>query len=106
MQAQAPPCHGHGWPTPALPLGRLPGATERTMLRKMARSGETDFDVAVVGGGAAGLAAALIAATAGFPTVLFAPSAAIAPARTAALLVGSIEIRSEIDVWPALASHA
>ncbi len=76
------------------------------MLRKMARSGEPDFDVAVVGGGAAGLAAALIAATAGFRTVLFAPSAAIAPARTAALLVGSIEILSEIDVWPALASHA
>jgi len=76
------------------------------MLRKMARSGEPDFDVAVVGGGAAGLAAVLIAATAGFRTILFAPPAQVAPGRTAALLAGSIEILSDLDVWPALAHHA
>ena len=76
------------------------------MLRKMARSREPDFDVAVVGGGAAGLAAALIATTAGFRTILFAPPAQVAPGRTAALLAGSIETLLELDVWPALAHLA
>src|SRR5436190_3246675 len=106
MRAQALPSHQHGWPGPALPVTRLPGAAERTMLRERALTGEPDFDVAVVGGGAAGLAAALIAATAGLRTILFAPPAQVAPGRTAALLAGSIGILSELDVWPALSHHA
>src|SRR5262245_42130216 len=64
------------------------------------------FDVAVVGGGATGFAAALTAAIGGFRTVLFAPPAHFPPGRTAALLQGSIATLSELDVWPALIRHA
>jgi 2-octaprenyl-6-methoxyphenol hydroxylase len=64
------------------------------------------FDVAVVGGGATGFAAALTAAISGFRTVLFAPPARFPPGRTAALLQGSIATLSELDVWPALIRHA
>lgn len=76
------------------------------MLRRMARSEDTRFDVAVVGGGPAGLAAALTAAIGGFRTILFAPPATFPPGRTAALLHGSIGLLSELDVWPALLRHA
>jgi 2-octaprenyl-6-methoxyphenol hydroxylase len=64
------------------------------------------FEVAVVGGGATGFAAALTAAVAGFRTVLFAPSSTFPPGRTAALLQGSVDLLSDLDVWPALARHA
>lgn len=67
---------------------------------------EERFDVAVVGGGAAGLAAALIAAIAGLRVVSFAPPATFAPGRTAALLQGSIDLLADLDVWPALAPRA
>jgi 2-octaprenyl-6-methoxyphenol hydroxylase len=66
----------------------------------------TRYDVAVVGGGAAGFSAALTAAIAGCRTVLFAPPATFPPGRTAALLGGSIDLLSELDVWPALVHHA
>jgi 2-octaprenyl-6-methoxyphenol hydroxylase len=64
------------------------------------------FEIAVVGGGATGFAAALTAAVAGFRTVLFAPPASFPPGRTAALLHGSVDLLSDLDVWPALARHA
>ena len=48
------------------------------------------FEIAVIGGGATGYAAALTAARSGFETALFAPPARFAPGRTAALLHGSI----------------
>ncbi len=64
------------------------------------------FDVAVVGGGATGFAAALTAASCGFRTVLFAPPADFPPGRTAALLQGSVELLSALGVWPALADRA
>jgi 2-octaprenyl-6-methoxyphenol hydroxylase len=64
------------------------------------------FDVAVVGGGAAGFAAALAAAKAGRATVLFAPPATFPPGRTAALLGGSIDFLADLGVWPALEEHA
>ena len=67
---------------------------------------QPSIDVAVVGGGATGFAAALIAAIGGFRAVLFAPPATFPPGRTAALLQGSIDILSDIDVWPALIRHA
>jgi 2-octaprenyl-6-methoxyphenol hydroxylase len=72
----------------------------------MNQADETTFDVAVVGGGATGLAAALTAATCGYRTILFAPPAHFPPGRTAALLHGSIDLLAGLDVWPALARHA
>ena len=72
----------------------------------MERSGVKLFDVAVVGGGAAGFAAALAAAKAGRATVLFAPPATFPPGRTAALLGGSIDFLADLGVWPALEEHA
>jgi 2-octaprenyl-6-methoxyphenol hydroxylase len=76
------------------------------MLRKMTRSEESDFEVAVVGGGAAGLAAALTAVIGGFRTIIFAPPMEVAPGRTAALLGESIDMLSRLDVWPGLLHHA
>ena len=64
------------------------------------------YDVAVVGGGATGYAAALTAATSGFRTVLFAPPATFPPGRTAALLQGSIGLLTDVGVWPGLADQA
>lgn len=60
----------------------------------------------MVGGGAAGLAAALTSAIAGRSTILFAPQATFPPGRTAALLGGSIDLLSDLDVWPALQRNA
>ena len=76
------------------------------MFAAVTRMEHPAFDVAVVGGGATGFAAALTAAIGGFRTILFAPPAAFPPGRTAALLQGSIDILSDIDVWPALIRHA
>lgn len=72
----------------------------------MSRAEMKSYDVAVVGGGATGFAAALTAAKCGFRTVLFAPPASFPPGRTAALLQGSIDILSELDVWSALLRYA
>jgi 2-octaprenyl-6-methoxyphenol hydroxylase len=65
-----------------------------------------DFDVAVIGGGAVGFAAALAAAISGASTAIFAPRTEVPRGRTAALLTGSISLLSELDVWPALMRHA
>ena len=51
-------------------------------------------------------AAALVAAIGGFRTILFAPPARFPAGRTAALMQGSIDLLSDLDVWPALAHHA
>ena len=75
------------------------------MFSSMDRPAES-FDVAVVGGGATGLAAALAAAIVGCRTALFAPPAHFPPGRTAALLRGSVDLLSLLDVWPALAARA
>jgi 2-octaprenyl-6-methoxyphenol hydroxylase len=82
--------------------GRAPSAH----LVRMTSRDDRRFDVAVVGGGATGLAAALIAAIGGFRTVAFAPPAHFPPGRTAALLQGSVDLLAELDVWPALVRHA
>src|SRR3984893_14025398 len=62
-------------------------------------------EVAVVGGGAAGLVAALALAATGAETLLVAP---LPPAdrRTTALLDGSVEVLKTLGVWSALAPEA
>lgn len=86
--------------------GVLPLKPARAILERMGGKAVERFDVAVVGGGATGYAAALTAAIAGFRTVLFAPPASSPPGRTAALLQGSIDLLRDLDVWPALMRHA
>lgn len=57
------------------------------------------FDVAVVGGGPAGLAAAIALAQAGAHTALIARRLPYADNRTTALLGRSVDFLAELDVW-------
>jgi 2-octaprenyl-6-methoxyphenol hydroxylase len=57
------------------------------------------FDVAVVGAGPAGLAAALALAQGGAHTVLVARRVPYGDNRTTALLGGSVDLLEELDVW-------
>lgn len=58
------------------------------------------FDVAIVGGGPAGLSAAVAMAQAGARTALIARRAPYADNRTTALLSGSVDFLERLDVWP------
>jgi 2-octaprenyl-6-methoxyphenol hydroxylase len=62
-------------------------------------------EVAVVGGGPAGLVAALALAATGTETLLVAPPPP-ADRRTTALLDGSVEVLRALGVWPSLAPEA
>jgi 2-octaprenyl-6-methoxyphenol hydroxylase len=62
-------------------------------------------EVAVVGGGPAGLVAAIALATAGVDTLLIAPPAE-PDHRTTALLAGSVTALQTLGVWPACVPHA
>jgi 2-octaprenyl-6-methoxyphenol hydroxylase len=64
------------------------------------------YDVAVVGGGPAGLGAAIALAQAGGKTALIARRAPYADNRTTALLGGSVDFLGELDVWPRCRDNA
>ncbi|MGH6715512.1 MAG: UbiH/UbiF family hydroxylase [Bradyrhizobium sp.] len=64
------------------------------------------YDVAVVGGGPAGLSAAIALAQAGSNTVLIARRRPYPDNRTTALLGGSIDFLQELGVWPRCGDHA
>lgn len=82
-----------------------PALYQRPMTLDPARTTSSTCDVAVAGGGPAGLLAALLAARSGARTVLFAPAAPL-DARTTALLHGSVEILKRAGLWDALAPDA
>ena len=58
------------------------------------------YDAAVIGGGPAGLAAAIALAQAGASTALIARRVPYADNRTTALLGGSVDFLQALDVWP------
>jgi len=68
-------------------------------------SGTLCAEVAVVGGGPAGLVAAIALATAGVDTLLIAPPAE-PDHRTTALLAGSVTALETLGVWPVCVPHA
>jgi len=68
-------------------------------------SGTFSAEVAVIGGGPAGLVAAIALATAGVDTLLIAPPAE-PDHRTTALLAGSVTALETLGVWPACVPHA
>jgi 2-octaprenyl-6-methoxyphenol hydroxylase len=64
------------------------------------------FDVAVIGGGPAGLSAAIALAQTGANTALVARRLPYADNRTTALLGGSVDFLQELDVWPRCRDNA
>ncbi len=62
------------------------------------------FDVAVVGAGPAGLAAAFLLARTGFSTALIAPKTRPDDVRTTALLGGSVKFFETLGLWSEIAS--
>jgi 2-octaprenyl-6-methoxyphenol hydroxylase len=64
------------------------------------------FDVAVVGGGPAGLGTAIALAESGAKTALIARRAPYADNRTTALLGGSVDFLQALDVWPRCKDNA
>lgn len=58
-----------------------------------------NFDIAVVGGGLAGVAAALAAARSGYEVALISPKPTHIDGRTTALMLPSIELLEKLGVW-------
>jgi 2-octaprenyl-6-methoxyphenol hydroxylase len=66
----------------------------------------TRFDIIVVGGGPAGLAAAIATTDAGAKTALLARRAPYSDNRTTALLGASVDLLDRLGVWAACVGHA
>src|SRR6195256_4196545 len=64
------------------------------------------YDAVVIGGGPAGLAAAIALADSGAHTALIARRAPYADNRTTALLGGSVDLLQQLQVWPACEDKA
>lgn len=71
-----------------------------------AKNASLTVKAAIVGGGPAGLAAAIALAQSGMPTALIARRAGYADNRTTALLGASIDLLTTLDVWPRCASSS
>jgi 2-octaprenyl-6-methoxyphenol hydroxylase len=67
---------------------------------------KTTFDVAVIGGGPAGVAAAIALAGTGANTALIARRAPYADNRTTALLGATVDFLERLDVWPRCRAEA
>jgi len=65
-----------------------------------------DVECVVVGGGPAGLTAAIALASSGIETVLVARAVNLADPRTTALLHGSVSALATLDVWDRCRAHA
>lgn len=67
---------------------------------------EEQIDIAIVGAGPVGLAAALLLEITGYRIALISPANRQADGRTSALLAGSIDLLERIGIWPALSPAA
>lgn len=76
------------------------------MVPAMTETSTSPYDVAIVGGGPAGLAAAIAVAETGARTALVARRAPYADNRTTALLGGSVDFLDSLGVWQRCAGKA
>src|SRR5262245_40638765 len=74
------------------------------------QEGKTEAEIAIVGAGMTGLAAAAVLSRMGFDVVLaapaFTPAAAIADTRSSALLPPSLQLLKNLNVWNACVPHS